>query len=183
MAQACARRSHCCEADHHPLCLARPRQQPTASARCWPSTRRTSSSWRTMRSWPVMWVPPGSPGLAPARPCHPVLRDQAAPRTHPFLQIHPWAQSQTGHCPSSQQLTKGGLGSPRNQGWGWVRGQSGLWRAEFQAFSITSLLFFFFFHLTNESYAKRPQRPFGPSVLLLWEFCLNLKGVCSSERM
>ena len=90
----------------------------------------------------------GTPGFSwpgPARPCHPVLRDQAAPRTHAFLQIHPWAQSQTGHCPSSQQMTKGGLGSPRNRGLGWVRGQSGLWRAEFQAFSITSLLLFFFF--------------------------------------
>ena len=126
LAQVCARCSRSCEADHHPLCLVRLRQQRIASARCWPSTRRTSSSWRTTRSWPAMWVPLGSPGLALARPCHPVLRDQGAPRTHLFLQIHLRAQSQAGHCPSSQQLTEGGLGSPRDLGWGWVRGQSGL---------------------------------------------------------
>ena len=76
-----------------------------------------------------MWVPLGSPGLALARPCHPVLRDQGAPRTHLFLQIHLRAQSQAGHCPSSQQLTEGGLGSPRDLGWGWVRGGKGpCWR-------------------------------------------------------
>lgn len=42
-----------------PSLVARRRQQPIESARCWPSTRRMSSSWKTMRSWPAMWVPHG----------------------------------------------------------------------------------------------------------------------------
>lgn len=42
-----------------PFLVARRRQQPIESARCWPSTRRMSSSWKTMRSWPAMWVPHG----------------------------------------------------------------------------------------------------------------------------
>lgn len=32
------------------------RQPRIVSAKCWLSTRRTSKWWRTMRSWPVMWV-------------------------------------------------------------------------------------------------------------------------------
>ena len=83
-ARVCARHPRCYQADRDSLCLvARPRQQPIASARCWPSTRRMSSSWKTTRSWPAMWVPPGFswPGPSKALPPHP--RDREPPEPVP----------------------------------------------------------------------------------------------------
>lgn len=62
----------------------RQRRRPTGSARCWLSTKRTSSWWRTMRSWPAMWAHPTFffPYNCPASPLsHPSL--PPCPRTTP----------------------------------------------------------------------------------------------------
>lgn len=80
--QACARRSRCREADRVPLCLvARPRQPPIASARCWPSTRRMSASWKTTKSWPAMWVPSGFSRPGPSKAPPPCPERRGGPRT------------------------------------------------------------------------------------------------------
>lgn len=141
------------------LCLfARRRQQPIVSVRCWPSTRRMSSSWKTTRSWPAMWVP--RVPLVPARPCHPTQKEREPQNL--YLQIRPWGIV-PGWVSSTTlaQVTRGSFGpalalpESREASQGPV---SGLQRAEFQALSVSNKQNFFrhlsgswFYHLSSAS--------------------------------
>lgn len=141
-----------------------------------------SSSWKTTRSWPAMWVSSSSLGPTKALPPHP--RGKGAPESIPPDPCLGHSQLGVVHGPSPVDPGQPRPGPPGRRRW--VRGQSlgFIQSAEFQAFSVVSLenpltslgLGFFVCQVRVES---RDLRDLSSLVYFSVSFTYTQKVVCS----